>query len=123
MSEPKGIKFPFRFTDAGGVAQVEGIDKVAANLKTLALTALKERLIRKNVGTVGYQQVFRPGDEVSLDVVRELVRESIARHEPRARVRSIETRTVEDDDGVKSFIDVAFVFRETGENGEVAVPL
>lgn len=123
MSDINGIGFPFRFGDAGGVLQAVGIDKISTNLAALVLTAMKERVIRKGVGTVGYQGVFRPGDDVSLDVIREFVREAIAKYEPRARVRSIESHTTEDGEGVKSFIDVAFVFRETGEVGTVSIPL
>lgn len=116
-----GIRFPFRFSVSGGVQKADGVDKIVSNLKALVFTALKERVIRKNVGTIGYQRIFRSGDDTSLDLVKNLVREAIATHEPRVLVLSLKVRSVEDREGVKEFIDVLFVFRETGEEGTATV--
>lgn len=112
---PSGIRFPFRFADAGGVRRVDGADKVAANLEALAVTALQERLVRKSVGTVGYQTVLRNPDEISLRATRDLIREAIAKYERRARVLSLELSAVNTDSGTAVFIDCEFLFRQTGE--------
>lgn len=117
----RGIRFPFRFDASGGVQKADGVDKVASNLRALVFTAIKERVIRKNVGTIGYQRIFRSGDDASLQLVRALASEAIAAHEPRALVRKISVRREEDSDGVKELIDVLFIFRETGEEGTATV--
>lgn len=112
---PSGIRFPFRFADAGGVRRASGADKVAANLEALAVTALQERLVRKNVGTVGYQAVLRNPDEMALRATRDLIRQAIAKYERRARLISLELSAVNTDSGTAVFVDGKFLFRQTGE--------
>ncbi len=112
---PQGIKFPFQFGSTGGVLEAEGVKKVSANLSGLVATPLKSRVIRKDVGTISYAQVLRNRITGTDSLVEELVREPITKFEPRALVRDVTIRDVEDDSGTSRFIDVSFVFRETGE--------
>lgn len=115
MENPSGIKFPFRFAGAGGVRLSEGAEKVASNLEAIAKTAINERLIRKNSGTVGYTAVLRNADEISRRAIRDLVREAIVRHEPRAWLKSLTVTANDTADGRAVFIEGIFVFRPTGE--------
>jgi hypothetical protein len=121
MSQPRGIAFPFRFNDSGGVAESEGVAKVGDNLHHLTTSKVKERVIHKNVGTVAYDQVFRPNDDSTFDLVQALLREAYSTYERRALILGLDLRRTEDRDGMKTFIDTKFVFRETGQEDTVSV--
>ncbi len=112
---PSGIRFPFTFAGAGGVRKNEGADKVASNLEALVMTALQERLVRKSVGTVGYQIVLRNADEMSRRAIKGLIWEAIVRHERRARLLSLEITSNDTDDGRAVFVEGVFIFKQTGE--------
>ncbi len=123
MTNPMGISFPFRFTDAGGVRREEGIDKVQINMIALAKTTVNERLIRKLVGTIGYSKVLRNMGDTALGAIKDLVREALNRYESRALITSI--RVYRDDASIdgKTFIDISFIFRPTGEHQSVTTQL
>lgn len=121
MAQPKGILFPFRFKYAGGVNKGDGIDKIKANLTALAYTSVNERPIRKEVGTVGYRQVFRPADDITHNLIRDLYRQAIVRFEPRIQVLTIKVSSDQDSDGMHVFIDVNFLFKTTGETSSLTV--
>jgi len=112
---PSGIKFPFRFANSGGVRIARGSDKVGSNLEALSCTAILERLIRKTVGTIGYRTVLRNSDEASRRAVKDLLREAITKHERRARLLTLNISTVNTDKGTATYIDGAYIFRQTGE--------
>lgn len=112
---PSGIKFPFTFSGAGGVRTVSGAEKVASNLEALVKTAINERIVRKNVGTIGYKAVLRNADEVARKAIKDFVREAIVKHEPRALLLSLDISSVEMTSGIGVFIDGNFIFRQTGE--------
>ncbi len=115
MTEPRGIRYPFRFSDAGSVRITDGADKIRSNLYALVKTTLKERLIRKNVGTVGYAMVLRNQSIPNSSLILTLIRESIVRHEPRALLLDVRLRFEDAREGQKTFINVDFIFRDTGE--------
>jgi phage baseplate assembly protein W len=115
MINPAGISFPFRFTDAGGVRREEGVAKVKANMIALAKTTVNERLIRKQVGTIGYSKVLRNVGDPALGAIKDLVREALNRFESRALI--VNLKVYRDDvtiDG-KVFLDIGFIFRSTGK--------
>ena len=113
---PSGISFPFRFSDAGGVAKDDGADKVISNLKALVLSRVKSRLIRKEVGTIGYDRVLRSAYGTALSPVKMLIADAIARYEPRALGVQIDIQQHEDlEQGMKVVADISFIFRNTGD--------
>lgn len=114
MENPSGISFPFRFSQAGGVKLASGVEKVEGNLKALATTAVKERLIRKNVGTVGYQAVLRNQTDATRKAIRDLVWEAIVRHERRAKLLSLTVTKASVESGTGILIEGTFIFRQTG---------
>lgn len=119
--EPRGIRFPFQFGAAGGVRVVEGVDKVKSNLECLVRTDQKERVIRKDVGTVGYKAVFRSFRSAGSGLIRDLVFEAVAKYERRALLDDVLLVEREDKDGTSTYIDLRFVFKETGEDALVSV--
>lgn len=112
---PSGISFPFRFNAAGSVAKDEGVEKVKSNLRMLITSPVNSRLVRKDVGTVSFDQVFRNLKEVGFGPVKTMIAESIAEFEPRVRVVSIETTPLEDTTGTTLRIELKFLYRSSAE--------
>jgi len=113
---PSGISFPFRFSAAGGVARDDDGDKVISNLKALVYSKVKSRLIRKNVGTIGYDRVLRSAYGTTLSPIKTLIADAIATYEPRAVGLTIDIQQHEDlAEGMKVVAEISFIFRNTGD--------
>lgn len=110
---PSGISFPFRFSNAGGIQKSQGGKKIMTNLKALIRSALRERLVRKSVGTVGYEEVLRSSTHMRSNAIEGLVREAIIRFEPRATDVKVKVYTEDMRDGYHVFADVSFIFSLT----------
>jgi phage baseplate assembly protein W len=120
---PSGISFPFRFSPAGGVAKDDGGDKVTSNLKALIYSAVRSRLIRKNVGTVGYQRVLRSMGTTASEPVKQLILEAINEFEPRAIGVTVDIQSLEDSTGTKIIADISYIFRNTGDPVSMSLEL
>jgi len=118
---PKGIKFPFRVQPAGGIGLVGEADKVTSNLHALVLTFVNERLIMKNVGTVGYMAVMRNTGMVGL--IRSLVVEAITTYEKRATRLSVSVVSKEIHGEQHVFADISYVFSLSGEPKNTSIQL
>lgn len=110
---PQGINFPFRIQPAGGVGIVSAADKVASNLKALVLTHVHERLIYKDLGTVGYMAILRNASMRGL--IKRLVEEAIIAHEKRAARVQVEVIPKEIRGVQHIFAQVSYVFTLSGE--------
>jgi hypothetical protein len=118
---PKGIKFPFRVQPAGGIGLVSEADKITSNLHALILTFVNERLIMKNVGTVGYMAVMRNTSMAGL--IRSLVVEAITTYEKRATRLSVRIVPKEIRGEQHIFADVSYVFSLSGEPKNTSIQL
>jgi phage baseplate assembly protein W len=83
---PSGIGFPFKFSNAGGVQEAQGNAKLESNLNALVRSPVGKRLIRKSIGTVSYQKVFRNLQAISFDPLRSFLMENISDLEPRIQL-------------------------------------
>lgn len=113
MSDISGISFPFKFSNLGGVAAVSGEDKIKSNLRALVLSSVNERLIRKQVGSIGYSKVFRNITDIGDEIVETLVGEAIAKFERRIKVKELSLYTIEDSGGVEVHLKITY-FRKNG---------
>ncbi len=95
MSVPQGLAHPFRFGGTGGLARASGDDKIKTNLKVIVQTALRERVMRPELGTVSFHQVLRNATSPAQALIRQLVAEAIAKHEPRVQLLSVDVRRVD----------------------------
>lgn len=111
---PNGIKFPFRVQPAGGIGLVSGASKISSNLSSLVLTAIKERLIYKSIGTVGYSSVMRTASGMSL--IKALVLEAISKYEPRVSNVRVNVTNKLIDGAQYVYISVNFVYKYSGEH-------
>lgn len=120
---PSGIKFPFQFSDAGTVFRAEGDEKISSNLHALVKSPVNSRVIRKAVGTVSYQKVFRNLIVVGFDPLRSLVNEAIAEFEPRAKVFDIVIASEEREKDTVVVIEISFMRRSSSELNSLRVEL
>lgn len=118
---PKGIKFPFRVQPAGGIGLVSGADKITSNLHALVLTFVNERLIVKNVGTIGYMAVLRSANLAGL--IQSLVVEAITKFEKRATgiVVSVVPKEIKGEQHIVA--DVKYKFTLSGEPVNTSIQL
>jgi hypothetical protein len=124
MSEyPSGIKFPFSFSQAGGVTKVDGATKVSSNLKALVLCDIKSRLIYKQIGVISYQAVLRNFTDSFVTLFRKLVIESIMKHEPRAANVSVNIIRRENAEGYYVTAEVSYLFKNSGEFATLSLEL
>jgi phage baseplate assembly protein W len=116
---PSGIGFPFRFSSSGGVARAEGVDKLRANLQSIAKTSVNERVMRKGIGTIGYQQVFRNTTDHDFEWISGLILAALAKDEPRVIVKSVTLRK----EDKELYIDIEAFSRSSGDPVDVQVKL
>lgn len=114
LEKPTGIRYPFRISSKGGVAKQDGSDKVASNLKALAKSSLNERVIRKSVGTIGYKVLFQTDINMNAKTIEGLVFEAITTFEPRVTGVTVRVRASDVGSNHYGYIDVSYVFRNTG---------
>lgn len=118
---PKGIKFPFRIQPAGGIGLVSGADKITTNLHALVLTYVNERLVYKDVGSIGYTAILRNRNMYGL--IKNLVMEAVMKHEKRATelLVSIVPKEIQ---GIQHvFAEVSYVFSLSGEPKNASIQL
>ena len=121
MTEPIGISFPFRISSSGSVATDTGSNKIASNLKALALSKKLERLIAKHVGTVGYGLLFRNMQSQHKSVIEDFVTEAIIEFESRAKQPRVKVITEDVPDGYNIILDVKFRYKHEDQGFQVLV--
>lgn len=118
MTYPSGIKFPFAFSTAGGVARSQSARKVGDNLNALILSGLNERVIRKRVGVMGYQRLFRLLGTDGNAAITTFIQEAITEHEPRARVIRVQFSTEDGPKGKLLRVKVEYSLKGSPEINE-----
>ena len=63
---------------------------VSNSIRNLILTGRGERLYQPNLGSGIYKMLFEPMDGSTADTLRMLIADTIAQHEPRARVLEVD---------------------------------
>ena len=115
----KGLAFPFKIGHRGHLDRAEGIEKLKVNLRTIALTAVRERPMRPDFGTVGYSRLFRGMDATAETAIKDLVERAIVTYEPRVRVHMVNIEL--DEDSGRATIKMSFSDRRSGELDETSV--
>jgi S-adenosylmethionine:diacylglycerol 3-amino-3-carboxypropyl transferase len=119
--KPTGLRYPFRVSSKGGLSKTDGVKKVVSNLKALVKSTLNERLIRKQVGTIGYSILFRSDVNMHGKTIEGLVFEAITTFEPRAVAVQVKVRAADRFTDHLGYIDVSFVFKNTGDPASFTV--
>ena len=122
MSVPKGIAFPIRFGAHGHLRRASGLDKIKKNLRAIALTALKERPMEPDLGTLGPAAIFRPSASTLSDNFRARLLQQISAGEPRVMVEGI--RITDEEGGLAGgvvSVTVSFRVKTTGQPDTLTV--
>lgn len=93
MAELKGFAFPFRLSGRGGVVEKSGVDKVKDNMSAIVLTSIGERLMSPNIGTYGYERLFKNLSERDIGIIKYDLRRGIENGESRVTVTDIDVTT------------------------------
>lgn len=117
LSDVRGISFPFRFGANGHLVRSSGVAKIEDNLKALISIRIGEVPMEPEKGTTSYDRVFRNGGVSQQRVVEQLIRDGIAKHEPRVLVRRVSVSTEEVQAGNAMFVEVWYKFRDTQQEG------
>lgn len=102
----KGWAFPFRFTSAGrisklaGIQTAESIEKIKMSIKQILGTRIGSRVIDRAFGSDTKGVVFEPIDQLSVNRLRSTIIESIQNWERRVEILSIDVYITRAQDGV-----------------------
>lgn len=117
---PQGIRYPFSFSTQGSVRVTNGIDKIQSNFSSIAKTAVNERLVRKNVGTIGYTRVLRNNNsDATRSAIQKLVKDALSKHEPRAFVLDVQVYSEDLNSGRGTFIKIKYLYKATGQDSDL----
>ena len=119
MDEIRGFSIPFRIGPGGGIAQESGAEKIKENIIHILLTAVGERVMRRDYGGGIGQLVHDPNNDALRAIVQHQIARSIGQWEPRVLLQSV---TVAQRDGML-FAHVDYVERRTRQRESVSVPL
>jgi phage baseplate assembly protein W len=85
----RGISFPMRVDQSGAIAMSSGPDGIDSSLRMVLTTAPGERLMRPAFGCKIWELLFEPINANTIGVMREAVREAVARWEPRVQLDDV----------------------------------
>ena len=113
---PRGLPFPLRVDDRGGLALENGTDLLASSIAVILLTSVGERVMHPEFGCPVWGLLDGRADDDALASAATSVGDALARWEPRVEVHEIRLRPERDEAGllVAVHIDIAFAARSTG---------
>jgi phage baseplate assembly protein W len=116
-----GCLFPFQIDASGGIAVVKSDDKLRNNVIHLLLTAVGQRVMRRDYGGGLGQLLHDPNNDALRAIVQYQVAKAIGTYEPRVLVQSVNVTRDELQGGLT--IGVTFTVRRTRQVQQVSVPL
>jgi uncharacterized protein len=119
VDEIRGFSIPFRIGRGGGIALESGPEKLKENIIHILLTAVGERVMRRDYGGGIGQLVHDPNNDALRAIVQHQIAKSIGEWEPRVLLQSV---SVAQDDGTL-FAHVDYIERRTRQRESVSVPL
>lgn len=106
----KGIKFPFKFGETGGVGIIEqdsGLEKIKQSIAIILGTYLGERLFNPEFGSRLSEIPFEPNDAPTRDLLYLYTAEAIQRWESRAKLNRISFMVDEDSNTLGIIIELS----------------
>lgn len=119
MAELRGFAFPFRLGSQGGVVEKSGIEKVKDNLSAIVMTSVGERLLSPNVGTYGYERLFKNMTAQDLGIVKHDIRRGLEGGESRVTVTNVDV--TQPNEYGHCIVKVDFLLNETFEQFSITV--
>ncbi len=117
----RGFAWPFGVDHTGAIALTEGTGDVEDSMRVVLLTAPGERVMRPAFGCRIWELLFEPITPNLVGLVRQAVRDALARWEPRVEVEDV--RPVQDavDPGLLR-IAVDYRVRSTNDRRNLVFP-
>ncbi|GAA0228390.1 GPW/gp25 family protein [Cryptosporangium japonicum] len=116
-----GWAFPLRTDTSGAVALVRREREIEEAIRLVLATAPGERPMRPEFGCAIHDLVFAPVNEATAGAIRQEVRLSLDRWEPRIDVADVVV-TIDDGDATVLLIDVQYVVRGTNNPRSLVFP-
>jgi phage baseplate assembly protein W len=109
----RGISFPLRVDQSGGIALAEGGDGIDASIRMALSTAPGERVMRPQFGCRIWDLLFEPVNANTLGLMAEAVRDALSQWEPRIEVDDVE---VEPDPASPARVVIRILYRMRATN-------
>lgn len=119
----RGLSFPFRITEGGGVAEQRGGDKLKENIVQILLTGAGERVMRRDYGGGLRKLLHDPSNDALRAIVQHQIAKAVSRFEPRVLVQSIEVTARRDGGAEELWVSIAYVIRRTRQTQSLSVPI
>lgn len=117
----RGWALPVGVDARGGIALSSGPEELDAAIRMILSTAPGERVMRPDFGCAIWELLFAPVNANSLGLMREAVREAVARWEPRVELEEVEARP-DPDDPARVLIGVGYRSRATNDRRNLVYP-
>lgn len=117
----RGIAFPLRTNNRGGIALVSGVAEIEAAIRMILGTAPGERVMRPEFGCRIWDLVFAPVEPGTLGLMEQAVREALGQWEPRIEAADV-AAAPDPDDPARVLITVAYRVRATNERRNLVYP-
>ncbi len=117
----RGILFPLRVDQSGGIALGSGTDDIDASIRMAIITAPGERVMRPQFGCRIWDLLFEPINANTLGLMAEAVRETVSQWEPRVTLEDV---VVEPDptSPARVLIDLRYRVRTTNDRRNLVFP-
>jgi uncharacterized protein len=117
----RGILFPLRVDQSGGIALGSGTDDIDASIRMAIVTAPGERVMRPQFGCRIWDLLFEPINANTLGLMAEAVRDTVSQWEPRVTLEDV---VVEPDPAspARVLIDLRYRVRTTNDRRNLVFP-
>jgi phage baseplate assembly protein W len=117
----RGFRFPFGVDGSGRIALTNGPEDLDCSLRVVISTAPSERVMRPEFGCAIWDLLFEPVNANTLGLMADVVRQAIARWEPRVSVEEVRT-TPDPHDASLVRIEVDYTVRTTNDRRNLVYP-
>jgi|11BtaG_2_1085332.scaffolds.fasta_scaffold73821_1 hypothetical protein len=119
ISQVKGLAFPLRFANNGGLSRSNGEAKILDNVKNIVTTRIRERYLNPSFGTNVASHLFGKLGQIPLPVMTSDVQTAIRQHEPRMILLGITIDEIDDVSGTSLKINISYKIKSLGFMPEV----
>lgn len=103
----------------GGLARLSNEDSVKQSIKNLILTEIFERPYQPQLGSKLYSLLFEPMDDITVNLIRNTVQDTIRLFEPRAKLIGVNVFPIAD----RNEYNVNITFSLVNTIGEIQLDL
>ena len=117
----RGLLFPLRVDQSGGIALGSGADDIDASIRMAIITAPGERVMRPQFGCRIWDLLFEPINANTLGLMADAVREAMGRWEPRVELEDVELDADPAQQG-RVLINLKYRVRATNDRRNLVYP-